>query len=222
LEEPPEALNPAYLNFLLALPEVIARWHDDKHFLDSKGQPKPLPLKSKAVSLASLIAQVMPNQDPALVVDSLIKLKGVRREGQRYLPTDRQLRLTEQTAWVHALTTLLGMLRTLKYNVTRAGPSDTLQERVAMSLNFPVRALAAFHQWLKEHAKEFLWGVYQNMRRHESHSESGPTTRLSVAVFAFEDPMITGTPVATEAGADEADPGVRGGHIRPRRKVGRS
>jgi hypothetical protein len=223
LSEPPQAWNPAYLNFLTALPGVIARWHTDEQFLDSKGQPLPLPLKSESLSLASLIARVLPNEDPTVVVDSLIRFQGIRREGEYYLPTDRQLRFTEENAWVYALRALLGMLRTIKYNVTGAGPHDTIQERVAVSLHFPVPALAAFHRWLKKHAKEFLWGVYRNMLRHESQCKSGPTTRLSVAVFAFEDPMVTGTPATSEAaGSDKAAPSAGSRRIRRRGKVGRS
>jgi hypothetical protein len=215
--EPARAWNPAYLNFLTALPGVIARWHTDEKFIDPAGLPVPLPLKSASVSLASLIAGVLPDEDPSVVVDFLFKFRGIRREGNRYLPTDRQLRFTEQNAGVYGLRALLGILRTIKYNVTRAGPNDTIQERVAVSLHFPVHALPAFHRWLKKHAKEFLWGVYRNMVRHESEERSGPSTRLSVAVFAFEDPMITGTPIASQ----EARPSRRrrsaGGRRRSRR-----
>jgi hypothetical protein len=192
LPEPDRAWNPSYLNFLTALPGVIARWHTDEQFLNSAGFPVPLPLKG-SVSLSSLIARVLPDEDPGVVVDFLIKFQGIRREGNRFLPTDRQLRFTEQNAWVYGLRALLGILRTIKYNVTRAGPSDTIQERVAVSLHFPVHALPAFHRSLKKQAKEFLWGIYRNMARHESQGRSRPSTALSVAVFAFEDPMITGT-----------------------------
>jgi hypothetical protein len=205
LPEPTRAWNPSYLNFLTALPGVIARWHTDEQFLNSKGLPVALPLRSGSVSLASLIAHVLPDEDPSVVVDFLIKFQAIRQEGNRYLPTDLQLRFTEQNAWVYGLRALLGILRTIKYNVTRAKPSDTIQERVAVSLHFPVHALPAFHRWLKKQAKEFLWGVYRNMARHESQRGSEPSTRLSVAVFAFEDPMITGTPDASQ----ETRPGKR-------------
>ena len=204
LPEPTRAWNPSHLSFLTALPGVIARWHTDEQFLNSAGLPVPLPLKGR-VSLTSLIARVLPDEDPAVVVEFLIKFQGIRREGHRFLPTDRQLRFTEQNAWVYGLRALLGILRTIKYNVTRAGPSDTIQERVAVSLHFPVHALPAFHRSLKKQAKEFLWGIYRNMSRHESQGRSRPSTALSVAVFAFEDPMITGTQNASQ----EARPSVR-------------
>jgi hypothetical protein len=217
LPEPTRAWNPTYLNFLTALPGVIARWHTDEQFLDSAGLPVPLPLKSGSVSLASLIARVLPDEDPSVVVDFLIKFQGIRQEGNRFLPTDRQLRFTEQNAWVYGLRALLGILRTIKYNVTRARASDTIQERVAVSLHFPVHALPAFHRWLKKQAKEFLWGVYRNMMRHESQGRSRPSTRLSVAVFAFEDPMITGTSSASQETRPEARRPSAGGRRRPRR-----
>jgi hypothetical protein len=218
LPEPAHEWNPAYLNFLTALPGVIARWHTDKQFLDSAGLPIPLPPNSQSVSLASLVARVLPEEDPAVVVDFLIKFKAIRPEGECYLPTDRQLRFTEQNAWVYGLRALLGILRTIKYNVTRAGPTDTIQERVAVSLHFPVDALPAFHQWLKKRAKEFLWGVYRHMVRHEEEGSSVPTTQLSVAVFAFEDPMITGTASASEA-SDSGRTGPAAAGRRTPRKV---
>lgn len=216
LPEPTRAWNPSHLNFLTALPGVIARWHTDEQFLNSAGLPVPLPLKG-SVSLTALIARVLPDEDPAVVVDFLRKFQGIRREGNRFLPTDRQLRFTEQNAWVYGLRALLGILRTIKYNVTRAGPSDTIQERVAVSLHFPVHALPAFHRWLKKQAKEFLWGIYHNMARHESQGRSRPSTALSVAVFAFEDPMITGTPNASQEARPETRRPSAGGRRRPRR-----
>ena len=216
LPEPTRAWNPSHVSFLTALPGVIAHWHTDEQFLNSAGLPVPLPLKG-SVSLTSLIARVLPDEDPAVVVDFLIKFQGIRREEHRFLPTDRQLRFTEQNAWVYGLRALLGILRTIKYNVTRAGPSDTIQERVAVSLHFPVHALPAFHRSLKKQAKEFLWGIYRNMARHESQGRSQPSTALSVAVFAFEDPMITGTPNASEEARPRRRPAA--GRRRGRRRV---
>src|SRR5579864_4324831 len=41
IPEPARAWNPAYLNFLTALPGVIARWHTDEKFINSAGLPVP-------------------------------------------------------------------------------------------------------------------------------------------------------------------------------------
>src|SRR6516164_553711 len=82
LPEPTRAWNPSHLSFLTALPGVIAHWHTDEQFLNSAGLPVPLPLKGKA-SLTSLIARVLPDEDPAVVVEFLIKFQGISREGHR-------------------------------------------------------------------------------------------------------------------------------------------
>jgi hypothetical protein len=193
LKEPAHTWDPAYLNYLADLPHVIARWHADPQFVDSQGDPIALPLKSRNLSLTSLIGRVLPAEDASAVIESLIRLRGIRRQGRFYVPTDRQLWYTRQSARVHGLMALLGILRTLEYNVSRATPSSTILERAAVNPRFPVRALPAFHRWLKTLAAKFLWDADGNMRRRESRFRSEPTIRLGVGVFAFEDPLITGT-----------------------------
>jgi hypothetical protein len=220
LKEHPRASDRPDLDFITGRGEVIARWHAESEFLDSKGRPAELPFKSDTnPSLASLIARVLPSEDPRIVVDSLIRFRGIRRAGNFYLPTDRQLRVTGQNASLHALQALRGMLRTIEYNVTRATPSSTIQERVAANAYFPVQALEGFHRWLRGQAKEWLWKAHGYMGRRESRGRSGPTTRLSVAVFAFEDPMITGTSL-TPKGAPRGTAASRfGGRRTVRRRT---
>ena len=96
---------------------------------------------------------------------------------------------------MHGLMALLGILRTLEYNVSRAAPSSRILQRTAVNSRFPVRALPAFHRWLKAQAEKFLWTADGNMRRRESRFRSEPAIRLGVGVFAFEDPLVTGTRV---------------------------
>ena len=210
LPEPSGDRNPAHLNFLTGLPELLARWHGDAQFLDALGHPVPLPLRSSSASFSSLVEEVFPGKDPNAVVEALIQLRGIRRRGDCYLPTDRQLRFTGENAWAHTLRALLGMLRTVKYNVTCATEHSTIYERTASYPRFPVRALPIFHEWFKPYAKEFLWSVYRQMCRHaEAFIGSGPTTCLGVGLFGFEDPMVTGTPDAQPPprGASSPDPG---------------
>jgi hypothetical protein len=100
---------------------------------------------------------------------------------------------TRDSARVHGLMALLGILRTLEYNVSRATPSSRIFQRTAVNPRFPAWALPAFHRWLKTFAAKFLWTADGNMRRRESRFSSAPSIRLGVGVFAFEDPLITGT-----------------------------
>jgi hypothetical protein len=192
LPEPARNWDPAELNYLADLPHVIACWQDDPQFLDGKGDPLPLPVRSKGPCLVSLIARALPNEEPSAVIESLRRARGIRRRRGLYLPTGRQLLYRPQSARIHGLMSLLGMLRTIEHNVSTGGSTGRIIERTAVNPRFPVRALPMFHGWLKGFASKFLWGADGNMRKREWESLRGPTLRLGVGVFAFEDPVTTG------------------------------
>jgi hypothetical protein len=192
LPEPAQNWDPAELNYLADLPHVIACWQDDPQFLDSKGEPLPLPLRSNGPCVESLIARALPHEEPGAVVESLLRVHGIRRRRGLYVPTGRQLLYQPQSARIHGLMSLLGMLRTIGHNVSPAGSRAPILERTAVNPSFPVAALPLFHQWLKDVASKFLWETDGTMRRREWGSLPGPTLRLGVGVFAFEDPVTTG------------------------------
>jgi hypothetical protein len=192
LPEPARHWDPAELNYLADLPHVIACWQDDPQFLDGKGDPLALPVRSKGPCLVSLIARALPNEEPGAVIESLLRTRGIRRRRGLYLPTGRQLLYRPQSGRIHGLMSLLGILRTIRHNVSSAGSTARIIERTAVNPRFPVRALPMFHRWLKGFASKFLWDADGNMRRREWESLAGPTLRLGVGVFAFEDPVATG------------------------------
>ena len=192
LPEPRRKWDPAELNYLADLPHVIACWQDDPQFLDGRGDPLPLPVRSKGPCLVTLIARALPNEEPGAVIDSLTRARGIRRRRGLYLPTGRQLLYRPQSGRVHGLMTLLGMLRTIEHNVSSPRSAPHLIERTAVNPRFPARALPMLHRWLEGSASKFLWDADGNMRRREWESLPGETLRVGVGVFAFEDPLTTG------------------------------
>ena len=164
MREPTRGLNPAYLNFVTALPEVLAGGSTVSRCHGPRGSAPPEIRRRRWLRSSD---RCFPGEDPSAVVDSA-RLRGIRRRGNFYVPTDRQLRFDEQNVWAHALRALLGMLRTIDYNVRRATPDSTIYERAAVNLEFPVWALPAFHKWLKREARVFLWKVYTSMGRRAS------------------------------------------------------
>jgi hypothetical protein len=188
LKEPAHRWDPSQLAYFADLPHVIAHWHADPQYLDSRGMPAPLPLRGRGPSLSALIERVLPGEDPEAVTHSLMRLQGVRRRGALYVPNGRYLTYPRATGRVHGLSALLGMLRTVERNVTRAKAAPIL-ERAALNPSFPVSALPAFHRRLNALAQEFLWNVDGDMRRRETGKGRGPRTRLGVGVFAFEGPL---------------------------------
>lgn len=188
LKEPRREWDPAELNYLADLPHVIAQWHADPQYLDPRGAPLALPLKGRGPSVLTLIERALPEADPAAAASSLVRLKAVRRYRGRYLPNERYLLLSEESGFVHALTALLGMLRTVERNVS--GPrGTTILQRCAFNPSFPVRALPKFHAHVKTTADQFLWGMDGDMRRVQHADPHGPRTRLGVGVFVFEEPV---------------------------------
>jgi hypothetical protein len=188
LKEPKRKWDPAELNYLADLPHVIAYWHGDPQYLDSRGAPLSLRLKDKGPSLFSLIERALPKVDPAAAARSLVRLKAVYRHRGRYLPSGRHFLVSEESGFVHGLTALLGMLRTVERNVS--GPKGmAILQRCAFNPSFPVRALPTFHAHAKEVAGEFIWGMDVDMRRAQEADPNGPRTRLGVGVFVFEEPF---------------------------------
>jgi hypothetical protein len=188
LKEPKRQWDPSELNYLADLPHVIAYWHGDPQYLDSRGEPLPLPLKGKGPSLLALIERALPEVNPTSAAQSLMRLKAVRRKKGRYLPTERQFLLSQESGFVHGLTALLGMLRTVERNLSGLRRAAILQ-RCAFNPSFPVRALPEFHAHSKTVAAEFLWGMDVDMRRAQEADPHGPRTRLGVGVFVFEEPI---------------------------------
>jgi hypothetical protein len=93
--------------------------------------------------------------------------------------------------WLHGLTLLHGLLRTVEHNIAHP-EGATLLERAAINPRFPVRYLPEMHQRFKDRATTFLWQTDGEMRKRERPSDPGDAVRLGVGIFAFEDPLTTG------------------------------
>lgn len=193
LKKPTRAFEPLTSSYVDDLSHVIARWHADGQYIDEDGHPVPLPLKGPGHSLTDLILRVLPDQDPAQAIKSLIELQGIRRKGTRYLPTGKYLALNRRplAVWVHGLTAVLGFLRTVEHNVT-ARPGKRLLERVAINPRFPVSALPALHRSLKGEVPEMLWNLDVKMGRGAVREQSKRFTRVGIGFYVFEDPQVTG------------------------------
>lgn len=193
LPEPTGSWQPLRASYLGDLSHVIARWHADERYVDPEGKPVALPLDGPVPSLKELISRVLPSVDPAQAVQWLIELQGIRRQGKRFLPTEKYLAFNRLpvAAWEHGLMAVLGMLRTVEHNVS-APPRRRHLERMAINPSFPVRALPKFHRELRRQAQEILWRFDADMGREEIRRQGEPVTRLCVGVYAFEDPPVTG------------------------------
>jgi hypothetical protein len=177
---PKRAWEPMRPSHVADLSHVLARWHADEQYVDPEGRPVPLPLEGPEPSLKGLVSRVLPGMDAAQAIQWLTELKGIRREGRRYFPTDKYLAFNRlpAAAWAHGLAAVLGMLRTVEHNVS-APPQKRLLERIAINPRFPVRALPRFHRELKRQAGEIVWRFDSDMGRGKHASRASPS-RASV------------------------------------------
>jgi hypothetical protein len=189
LKEPASRWDAAQWTYLGDLPHILALWHSDPQYIDSRGAPIPLALRARGPSLCALIERVLPGEDPEAVADSLTKLQGVRRQGDRYVPRGRYFTYPTASARIHGFTALLGMLRTVEHNVAGGRKSAPLLERTALNPSFPVSELPAFHRRLNAAAEEILWSLDGDMRRREAAVRGGSRVRLGVGIYAFEEPV---------------------------------
>jgi hypothetical protein len=134
LPPPTRVWEPMHPGHVADLSHVLARWHADEQYVDADGRPVPLPLDGPEPSLKSLVSRVLPSIDPAQAIQWLTELKGIRRDGRRFLPTDKYLAFNRLpvAAWAHGLAAVLGMLRTVEHNVS-APPEKRLLERMAIN-----------------------------------------------------------------------------------------
>lgn len=195
LAEPPRPFDPGAIAYVVGLAHVVAHWYSNPAFRDSIGQPLRLPLQGRGPCLAKLIRRVFPRQDVRAVAGSLARAGAVTRQGRLYCPTGRYVSLTRDvpSVHIHALTSLVGMLRTVQHNISCADDEHSrLLERAAASPCVPIRALPEIHRRIKRDVTALLWKLDGYLRSWEVKPGSEPTTHVGVGAYAYEDPIITG------------------------------
>lgn len=68
-KEPARRFEPQQLGHITDVPHVIALWHTDPDYLDARGLPIPLPLRSQGRSLYTLIERARLRSAPATTID---------------------------------------------------------------------------------------------------------------------------------------------------------
>lgn len=188
LDEPKHPSDAAQFAYLWDLPHVIAHWHSDPQYIDSRGSPIPLPLRARGPSLSDLIGRVLPGEEPAAVARFLMRVQGVKRKGALYVPSGRYFLYSNASARIHAFTALLGMMRTVAHNVSPRRRGPPLLERTAVNPSFPAHKVAIFNRELTREADRYLWHVDEKMRIAEKTHRTGPRVRLGVGIFTFQEP----------------------------------
>lgn len=180
----PKARDPATPDrSLIDLPHVLSLWHADPAYLDASGQPKALRLTGPD-SLATLVRRVFPNRSPQHVIRALERNGALQRVEGRVLPTARTLRFDPADGVPHGLQALLGLLRTIEYNLGRQGAEHRLFERIARNPEVPDRLVSDFEALARSQLLAVLIRLDAELARLQGDYRPGEPTR-PVGVGAY-------------------------------------
>jgi len=167
---------------------VMTLWFSDPAYLDSRGDPRALPLRGAPVSIEALAQRIDPNLDVRYVLRYLEHGGALRRSKGRYLPKDRVLIFRGRERMTPFLRGLFGLLRTLEHNSGRKGHSPGWLELISGNPRFPVSAVRSFEERLRVLVNRLLLKLDADMHRCERSARKGePTVRIGVGIYQFEE-----------------------------------
>lgn len=172
-------------------PHLMTLWFSDPQYLNQDGMPKALPARGPAPSIEALLLTFESEIDAHTAIQFLIKVEGLRKEGELYVPTSRAISFRGKAGipQTRNLRVLASLLRTLEHNGQLESAGHTLVEFFAVNPRFPLAQLHSFHERvLRPKAMAFLNQADSDMHRRELvRSEGEPTVRLGIGVYAFEE-----------------------------------
>jgi len=178
---------------VIGFSHVISRWHLEPRYLDASGEPRALRFSGGSPSLKGLISRIHPGVDPREVLESLMRRGALSVKAGVYRPTGRVVLFgkdsPDMAAW--QVSVVRGLLQTLEHNAT-SKPADRLPARIAINPHFPRAALPAMYDRMRRSGTKLLHDADNDMQRQEVKDGSAQTTALGIAVFAFEEPLVTG------------------------------
>lgn len=167
---------------------VMTLWFSDPAYLDPEGNPRPLPLRGRTLSIEALARRV----DPNLGADSALKYleQGgvVKVSAGRYVPKDRALIFRGQSDVVPALAGFFGFVKTLDHNSQRTRKGRRWLQLCARNPEVPVSALPLLESKLRQLLRRFVDRADALMHLCERSRKPGePTARLGIGGYIFEE-----------------------------------
>ena len=169
---------------------VLTVWFGEAAYLDAGGRPRPLPLKGASTSVAALVRSVDRTLDPREVLTYLIRSGAVRRQGTRYVPRKRFLRLRGTQGYFFTLRTLNNMLGTIQHNLHHKRTEPTLFAYSVDNPSFPLSKLPQLYEYVKALGGDTLTRVDLHLRQRETTRRPGePTVRVGLGFYVWRDPV---------------------------------
>jgi hypothetical protein len=193
----------------IALPfasEVVTRWISDKHYLDARRAPRPLPRSAPAPapSFDGLVASISTDVRPKILLDELLRLGVVRLTPAHevellmgaFVPQkDRQQRLFYLGRNLH------DHIAACVYNLAERTPS--MMEQSVFSFELSDQSVAQIAQRVRVEWKAVLARLIPDIAECETRDrEAGNASqRMNIGMYFFHE--------GTDSPASHGSPGVR-------------
>jgi hypothetical protein len=169
--------------------EVLQKWHSIAEYAGPYGIPLDLEFDIPADRcLRSLVALVVPQADPQVVLGELLHTGAVVRCGeQHFRAVSRSFMIPDPASpqvIEHIGRTLSRLGETLEYNMDPRHPEKRLERRVAADRGLPLQQIPEFEKFARERAVDFLVEL-DNWLAPYASDESDDSDRVNAGVNVF-------------------------------------
>ena len=170
---------------------VLAGWHQDVEYIDTKGKPKVLPLDGPAPSYESLTKRYCGDVPAITILKELervkaVELTGKKKDRARVLRRNYRLVTAAPEAIVRGGDVLANIGATVTHNLYDTDKFESRFERHAANSNIPVSAVPEYRSFIKTEGQQFLEKVDAWLSDHESPLDSvgeNQTIRLGLGMY---------------------------------------
>ena len=177
---------------------VIAAWRRERDFVDSDGNPAPLPMTGTGSSFNELVKRFSGDIPVRAILDELIHIGAVRQrqDGSVVLLTKAYIPKSSEASKLHILgTDVAYLISTIDHNLKSVQIDPRFQRKVAYD-NLPDEVLPKFRIMSAEKAQKLLEELDRFLACHDR--DVTPTTKgtgrnhAGLGIYYFEEPYSNG------------------------------
>jgi hypothetical protein len=180
--------DPALMAMAVMAVEVLQKWHSTPEYAGPYGIPLELQFDTPADRcIRSLVALVVPNTDPQLALEELLRIGAVVPAGTHFRAVSRSFVMPDPASpqvAEHYGTTLSRLAATLEYNMDSRHPNKRLERHVRVDRGLPVELVPEFEKYARNRAVDFLVELDNWLASHASDQSEG-SDRIDVGVNVF-------------------------------------
>lgn len=178
--------DPAHMVIAAIAIEVLHKWHSTPEYAGPYGIPLELEFDMPADRcVRSLVAAVVPDADPAIVLEELLRIGAIAPSGEKHFRAVSRSFVRPLALLVeHFGGTLSRLAATLEYNMDPRYPAKRLERNVAVDQGLPAELVPEFEKYARGRALDFLVELDNWLAQYPS-DESDGTDRVETGVNVF-------------------------------------